>query len=510
MYAFLPNSALFLNTISGPSSTPSENPFFISAIVVLISSLGILCFSAHCSISLSVAVPSDILTIILFFKESKYPSFSIILFIRSKYFSISSSVALPSHILFIRFSSISIFSKNNEVYFYQYSKLNHHKKRTIIQNMDNQDNYDQDNHDQETNGQNIETTEIKTIQTHNGKFHADEVGAVALLSSYFNNKDIKIHILRSRNIDSFETSDILVDVGGIYNPETHRYDHHQEDCNETFIDTSLTPLSSVGMIWKHFGKEILEMFINSLDLSANEEDIDALHTEIYFKVIREIDAHDNGIMSVEGGKRNFWENLHLSQVISSMNSIDTSDDNEQIINFLKGMELFNQIFEIKTIEIIRKYYTFSNSCEMLNQVISKFTDENYLIVDQDIPFIYKCLNKLDWKRKYKFIIFSYNLEEIKIRTRSRKDNFYKPIIPLYFEKENTDIIFIHKALFIAKTKTLESAIELVNSSTKHAELREKSPSSYFCSSSESWLKWAPHVIVGSFLVGIVYKFVDME
>jgi len=379
--------------------------------------------------------------------------------------------------------------------------------------MDNQDNYDQTSQDVEIDTR--ENIEIKTIQTHDGKFHADEVGAVALLSSYFNNKDIKIHILRSRNIDSFETSDILVDVGGIYNPETHRYDHHQEDCNETFIDTSQTPLSSVGMIWKHFGKEILEMFINSLDYLSvpqnwSEEDIDNLHTEIYFKVIREIDAHDNGIISVEGGKRNFWENLHLSQVISSMNSTNTSNDIEQITNFLKGMELFNQIFEIKTIEIINKYCAFSNSCETLNQIISKFPDENYLIIDQDIPFIYKCLNKLDWKRKYKFIIFSSSPKEVKIRTRSRKDNFYKPIIPLYVGKENTDIIFIHKALFIAKTKTLESAIELVNSSTKNSELKEKSPLSYFYASSENWLKWVPHVMVGGFLAGIVYKFVEIE
>ena len=78
------------------------------------------------------------------------------------------------------------------------------------------------------------------------------------------------------------------------------------------------------------------------------------------------------------------------------------------------------------------------------------------------------------------------------------------------EKDNTDIIFIHKALFIAKTKTLESAIELVNSSTKRSALREKSPLSYFYTSSESWLKWVPHVIVGGFLAGIVYNIVEME
>ena len=34
-------------------------------------------------------------------------------------------------------------------------------------------------------------------------------------------------IVRSRNDDTLKSCDIVVDVGGVYDPNTHRYDHHQ-------------------------------------------------------------------------------------------------------------------------------------------------------------------------------------------------------------------------------------------------------------------------------------------
>jgi uncharacterized UPF0160 family protein len=38
---------------------------------------------------------------------------------------------------------------------------------------------------------------------------------------------IAFRILRSRDPSVLKGCDIVVDVGGEYNPDTHRYDHHQ-------------------------------------------------------------------------------------------------------------------------------------------------------------------------------------------------------------------------------------------------------------------------------------------
>ena len=63
------------------------------------------------------------------------------------------------------------------------------------------------------------------IGTHNGTFHCDEVLAcymLKLLPEYQN-----ANIVRTRDPKLLTECDILVDVGGSYNPLTHHYDHHQ-------------------------------------------------------------------------------------------------------------------------------------------------------------------------------------------------------------------------------------------------------------------------------------------
>jgi len=63
---------------------------------------------------------------------------------------------------------------------------------------------------------------MKTLITHNGIFHADEVFAIAALRAAGHDYEI----VRSRNHEIIETADIVVDVGGVYNPAAFRFDHH--------------------------------------------------------------------------------------------------------------------------------------------------------------------------------------------------------------------------------------------------------------------------------------------
>ncbi len=49
-----------------------------------------------------------------------------------------------------------------------------------------------------------------TVATHNGSFHADELTACVILSLLY--EDIKI--IRSRNLETLEQGDIVIDVSG--------------------------------------------------------------------------------------------------------------------------------------------------------------------------------------------------------------------------------------------------------------------------------------------------------
>ena len=45
-------------------------------------------------------------------------------------------------------------------------------------------------------------------------------------------------VLRSRNQAEIEKAAIVVDVGGTYEPEKHRYDHHQNSFKTTYSEAN--------------------------------------------------------------------------------------------------------------------------------------------------------------------------------------------------------------------------------------------------------------------------------
>ena len=57
----------------------------------------------------------------------------------------------------------------------------------------------------------------------------------------------------------FDRLDLVCDVGGIYDPARNKFDHHQSSFEESWTNTEkdITKLSSAGLIFKHFGKEII-------------------------------------------------------------------------------------------------------------------------------------------------------------------------------------------------------------------------------------------------------------
>jgi len=57
------------------------------------------------------------------------------------------------------------------------------------------------------------------------RFHADEALACALLRMLPEYTDASV--TRTRDYALLEAMDVVVDVGGVYDPATHRYDHHQ-------------------------------------------------------------------------------------------------------------------------------------------------------------------------------------------------------------------------------------------------------------------------------------------
>lgn len=112
------------------------------------------------------------------------------------------------------------------------------------------------------------------IATHNGKFHADDVFGVTLLKQLYPEAEV----WRTRDEDRLARADIVLDVGGVFDPEHRRFDHHQlsSGARENGI-----LYSAFGLLWQHYGLEFC---------GGNEE----VRQRIDDRLVQAIDAVDNG------------------------------------------------------------------------------------------------------------------------------------------------------------------------------------------------------------------------
>jgi len=128
----------------------------------------------------------------------------------------------------------------------------------------------------------VTITSINSVATHNGPFHADDCLAVALIQLV----NPSVAITRTRDEKLVAAADVVVDVGGVFDPSHMRFDHHQfRSATERLRSRHMPaiPLSSAGMV--------LEWLEDDGILTAAEA------KGLYRDLVAEIDLHDNG----EGG-----------------------------------------------------------------------------------------------------------------------------------------------------------------------------------------------------------------
>lgn len=88
--------------------------------------------------------------------------------------------------------------------------------------------------------------------THSGGFHADDVFAAAVLDLTLG-LGIGFTLVRTRDPKIIGQADIVFDVGGIFDPEISRFDHHQRGYAEKRPNG--VPFSSFGLLWRQLGAD---------------------------------------------------------------------------------------------------------------------------------------------------------------------------------------------------------------------------------------------------------------
>eukprot|EP00913_Durusdinium_trenchii_P034642 g32408.t1 len=130
---------------------------------------------------------------------------------------------------------------------------------------------------------------------------------------------------------------IVVDVGGTYEPEKQRFDHHQKTFTETYSEAySGIKLSSAGLVFKHFGAQVVQALCGPLE----EKSQAAILAKTYDSLIRELDALDNGVQVADEPRYRFV--THLGARVGRLNP--SWQETRQVG---KGRPVWRQIMKLK-------------------------------------------------------------------------------------------------------------------------------------------------------------------
>jgi uncharacterized UPF0160 family protein len=146
------------------------------------------------------------------------------------------------------------------------------------------------------------------IATHGGKFHADDAWAVAVLKILYPDAGL----VRTRNPAIIESADFAIDVGGIWDPATGRFDHHQKGF--AGARSSGVPYASAGLVWREYGARCVAALAQSrLDQALPPETAQQIAWAIDGDIVQYLDLSD------VGAAKNAPGGYGLSAVISGYN-----------------------------------------------------------------------------------------------------------------------------------------------------------------------------------------------
>lgn len=302
------------------------------------------------------------------------------------------------------------------------------------------------------------------IATHSGKFHADDVWAVMVLNTVFPGCEI----VRTRDPDKILQADFAVDVGGIWDPQTGRFDHHQkrfDDARESGV-----VYASAGLVWKEYGPRCVELIAEA-------------HTgyRILFEQARQISyAIDSDLvqyldMADTGASKNAPGSYGLSAVISGFNPTWIDEQAADSIAAAEGLRL--QQFH-RAMEFIADILTNAVKYRIGGMLAVRHVRESELLEDGRVIFLKN--GALPWSSVVRnempnvLFVISYNIAEQRHMLHTvpaTTDTFEaRKDLPASWAGLRgpelatvtgvSDAIFCHNKRFIASAKSFEGALTM--------------------------------------------------
>lgn len=279
----------------------------------------------------------------------------------------------------------------------------------------------------------------KMIATHNGNFHADDVFSVAAIEMIYPS----FTLIRTRDAELIAGADIVIDVGGEYDAERDRFDHHQRGGageRENGI-----PYSSFGIIWKKYGVDICQ---------GNQDVANAVDAGL----VSTIDAIDCG--HVEGVQ----QGISLSQTIGMFNP--TWQEESHVDTCFDEAVAFAS-------RVLTRFIAAASGGISAKEVVAKAIDEaadpRVIVLEKYVPWK-RTVHALSEEALY--VVYPSQTGEWRIQT--------VPVEPGSFEDRKSlpkawaglsdkelqdvtgidDAMFCHNGLFIGGAESFESTMKM--------------------------------------------------
>ncbi len=293
--------------------------------------------------------------------------------------------------------------------------------------------------------------------THSGSFHSDDVFAAATLHLYYKKNKKHYKLVRTTDQNLIEQADVVFDIGGIYNEETNRFDHHQKGgagARENGI-----PYAAFGLVWKKYGP-----------LLCGSEDI---AVEIDKNLVQAIDAADNGV-TISNNLREDISPVFVQSLLQSFNLTHTEDTTLSDHRFDDSMHIASLYLE----RVIHQTKVQSEINLKVRDLYEQQEDKEILVIDDFFGRVAISRAVEDLQDLLYFVYPSKRSGGWDVcATRKEKGSFEskKPFPESWYGLRNEDLeretgisgaIFCHNSGFLCATKTKEGALELAKKAQK--------------------------------------------
>ncbi|HPN67069.1 MAG TPA: MYG1 family protein [bacterium] len=281
------------------------------------------------------------------------------------------------------------------------------------------------------------------IATHDGRFHADELLAIAIMGDIFPNEKIEVERCSRKNVSA--DADYRIDVGGKFDPATNNFDHHIKGWSEKRENG--IPYASAGLVWKYFGPT-----------KYRQEVVDKVDE----RFVQIVDARDNGLSNNDS----FYE------LLFNFNPNWDEDETEVDKNFCEALQIVKTVFN----KLLRAVIAEVEASDLIKESLERSDGQKYIVLEKsNLPWIDPVVefnHKLSEDDKKDFVIYpsisggwrviGIPIEKGSFTVRKKLPQSWGGLKGEEFQRESgiPDAIFCHHDRYMAGAEIYESVVKM--------------------------------------------------